>query len=217
MLSFEFPGERAAPRRFLLLGAHCDDIEIGAGGTVLSLVERYPRAHFHWIVFSSNATRGMEAEASAQSFLQNAEHRHIEVHEFRESFFPYIGNDIKEQFEKLKQQIAPDVIFTHFRGDRHQDHRLIADLTWNTYRDHLILEYEIPKYDGDLGQPNFFSALKRRHVDRKVELLLAHFRSQRERDWFDAETFRAILRIRGMECNAPERHAEAFFCRKAMI
>ncbi len=217
MWRLEFQEEGAAPLRFLLLGAHCDDIEIGAGGTVLALTERYPQAHFHWVVFSSNARRAREAEASAHAFLRNAENRHVEINEFRESFFPYIGKEIKERFEQMKDEVDPHVIFTHFRDDRHQDHRLISDLTWNTYRDHLILEYEIPKYDGDLGSPNFFTPLERRQVDRKIELLLTHFRSQRDQQWFEADTFRAILRIRGVECNAPEGHAEAFFCRKIRI
>lgn len=217
MLTLEFQKKDDSALRFLFLGAHCDDIEIGVGGTVLGLAERYPGAHFHWVVFASNPLRAKEAEASAQAFLRDVPNQHIDINNFRESFFPYIGVDIKEYFEKVKQQVNPDVIFTHYRDDRHQDHRVISDLTWNTYRDHFILEYEIPKYDGDLGKPNFFSPLAKRHVDKKIELLLEHFESQSGRSWFDAETFSAILRIRGVECNAPERHAEAFFCRKGLI
>ena len=204
---------------FLLLGAHCDYIEIGAGGTVLALVERFPEAHFDWVVFSSNPVRAEEAEASAREFLRDVkkENLSIEINLFRESFFPYLGSQIKEHFEAIKQRIDPDVIFTHYREDRHQDHRLISDLTWNTFRDHFILEYEIPKYDGDLGRPNLFSPLSKHLVDRKIELLLEHFQSQAGRTWFDADTFKSISRIRGVECNAPEHHAEAFFCRKGVI
>jgi LmbE family N-acetylglucosaminyl deacetylase len=217
MLTLGFQKKDDSALRFLFLGAHCDDIEIGAGGTVLGLAERHPEAHFHWVVFASNPGRAKEAEASAEAFLGDVANRHIEINSFRESFFPYIGADIKAHFENIKQRVNPDVIFTHYRDDRHQDHRVISDLTWNTYRDHFILEYEIPKYDGDLGRPNVFSALATRHLEKKIELLLTHFESQADRSWFDAETFRAILRIRGVECNAPERHAEAFFCRKGMI
>lgn len=217
MLTLGFQKKDDSALHFLFLGAHCDDIEIGVGGTVLELAGRYPRAHFHWVVFASNPLRAQEAEASAQAFLRDVPNRHIQINGFKESFFPYIGAEIKEHFESIKQQVNPDVVFTHYRDDRHQDHRVISDLTWNTYRDHFILEYEIPKYDGDLGRPNFFSPLSGRTVEKKVELLLEHFESQRGRSWFDAETFRAILRLRGVECNAPERHAEAFFCRKALI
>jgi LmbE family N-acetylglucosaminyl deacetylase len=217
MLTLDFKKEEQSELSFLFLGAHCDDIEIGAGGTVIKLAEQFPKAHFHWVVFSSSPERAKEAEASAQSFLQDIPKKCVEIKNYRDGFFPYVGIAIKEYFEKLKQQVNPDVVFTHYRDDRHQDHRVISDLTWNTYRNHLILEYEISKYDGDLGNPNFFSSLPVQHVDKKIELLLTNFQSQLDRSWFDADTFKSILRIRGVECNAPERFAEAFYCRKAVF
>lgn len=217
MLALRLEEKDAGALRFLFLGAHCDDIEIGAGGTVLRLVSRYPEAHFHWVTFASNPLRAQEAEASARAFLGDTKNARIEIRAFKESFFPYIGAEIKAYFEQIKQQGNPDLVFTHFRDDRHQDHRLISDLTWNTFRDHFILEYEIPKYDGDLGTPNFFSPLSEKVAEQKIQLLLESFPSQAQRGWFDAETFKGILRLRGMECNAVERYAEAFYCRKATI
>src|SRR5262249_30878033 len=139
------------------------------------------------------------------------------VNQYRDGFFPLFGAQIKGHFEALKREFDPDLVFTHYRNDRHQDHRMISDLTWNTFRDHLILEYEIPKYDGDLGQPNFFVPLAESICSRKVRLLVESFRSQRQKQWFDEETFSAILRLRGMEANSPTRFAEAFYCRKAVL
>lgn len=217
MLPLRLNKQDGMPLSCLLLGAHCDDIEIGVGGTVLSLVERYPEAHFRWVVFASDARRAIEAESSARAFLGNVPDARIEINAFRESYFPYIGAEIKEYFEKIKKDFAPDIIFTHCRNDRHQDHRIISDLTWNTFRDHFVLEYEIPKYDGDLGQPNFFSPLSTRQLQRKIDLLVTHFSSQSHRPWFDSKTFSSVSRLRGVECNAPEGYAEAFFCRKAIL
>ena len=201
----------------LCLGAHSDDIEIGCGGTVLALLERHQNVAVRWIVFSASRERADEARTSADAFLNGAHRRDVSVRDFRDGFFPFQGGEIKEEFESLKREFSPDLVFTHYRNDRHQDHRLISDLTWNTFRDHLVLEYEIPKYDGDLGQPNFFVPLDESICTRKVQNLLESFRSQRQKHWFDEQTFLAILRLRGMEANAPTRYAEAFYCRKAVL
>jgi len=205
------------PLRVLCLGAHCDDIEIGCGGTVLRLVEAFPSAAVHWVVLSSNGERREEALRSAAGFLDGVRRREIAVEAFRESYFPWIGADIKDYFEGLKGRVGPDLILTHHRDDRHQDHRVVCDLTWNTFRDHLILEYEIPKYDGDLGSPNLYVPLSRATARRKVGLLLEHFPSQRARRWFDEDTFLGLMRLRGMEANAPERFAEGFYGRKVVV
>jgi len=208
------------PLRVLCLGAHCDDIEIGCGGAVLRLVETFPEVACDWIVFSSNSERRQEASRSAAAFLEGIQEsgRTIAVESFRESYFPWVGAEIKDYFqERLAARPCPDLIFTHCRDDRHQDHRTISDLTWNAFRDHMILEYEIPKYDGDLTTPNLYVALGETTVERKVRLLLEHFPSQRSRRWFDADTFKGLMRLRGVESNAPERFAEAFHCRKAVL
>jgi LmbE family N-acetylglucosaminyl deacetylase len=200
--------------------AHCDDIEIGCGGAVLRLVESFPEVACDWIVFSSNSERRQEATRSAAAFLEGVPEsgRTIAVETFRESYFPWVGSEIKDYFqERLATQACPDLIFTHCRDDRHQDHRTVSDLTWNTFRDHMILEYEIPKYDGDLTTPNLYFALGETTVERKVRLLLEHYPSQRSRRWFDADTFKGLMRLRGVESNASERFAEAFHCRKAVL
>lgn len=201
----------------LCLGAHCDDIELGCGGTVLALAESHPDIIIHWVVFASNPVRKQEALASANAFLSNVAHKNIIISEFRESFFPYVGSEIKGNFEKIKTDFSPDLVFTHYRDDRHQDHRVISDLTWNTFRDHLILEYEILKYDGDIGNPNAYISLTRSQCERKLDLINEHFISQREKTWFDREAFMAMLRLRGVECNAQEGLAEAFYSRKFTI
>jgi LmbE family N-acetylglucosaminyl deacetylase len=205
----------AVPLRVLCLGSHSDDIEIGCGGTILSLLEQYPGAAVRWMVFSSDPQRAGEARASAESFLRQAGQRQVVIRDYRDGFFPYVGGDIKNEFEQLKQEFAPDVIFTHYRDDLHQDHRLVCELTWNTFRDHLILEYEIPKYDGDLGSPNFFVPLDETTCQKKIQLLLQHFATQREKHWFGDETFLALMRLRGMEARA--RYAEGFYCRKIVL
>jgi LmbE family N-acetylglucosaminyl deacetylase len=204
----------ATPRRLLFLGAHSDDIEIGCGGTILRLIREYPQLSFTWIVFGASGRRAEEAQASAETFLRSAGEKRIEILGFRDGFFPYIGAEIKDTFERLKRELTPDLIFTHYRHDLHQDHRLLCELTWNTFRDHLILEYEIPKYDGDLGSPNFFIHLSEDDCQRKVDAILKHFRTQENKDWFTEETFYALMRIRGVESKAPEKYAEAFYCRK---
>jgi len=209
--------DRARPRRILALGAHSDDIEIGCGGTILRLVAERGDVEALWVVFCATSERAAEARASADAFLEVVSSAKVVIRDYRDAFLPYSGAAVKEEFESLKREFSPDLVFTHYRDDRHQDHRLISELTWNTWRDHLILEYEVPKYDGDLGAPNFFSALSAADLERKVDLLIRHFPSQTAHQWFSADLFRAVARIRGMECNAAERFAEAFYCRKVRI
>ncbi len=209
-------GGNAAPR-ILALGAHSDDVEIGCGGTILRLVAAFPAIEVLWVVFSGSGDRRLEAETGAAAFLAGAARSEVVVQDFRDGFFPYQGGLIKEHFEQLKCRFEPDLVFTHYRDDRHQDHRLISELAWNTYRQATILEYEVPKYDGDLGNPNFYVTLDRSIVDAKVEHLLESFPSQRHRDWFDSEMFRAMLRLRGMEARSPSGYAEAFYSRKTVV
>jgi LmbE family N-acetylglucosaminyl deacetylase len=208
------PGETLS---VLCLGAHADDIEIGAGGTILQWIGSGVRLEVRWCVLSASGPRAEEARASADAFLAGAVSSRLELGEFKDGFFPYQGAHIKAWLEILKADSDPDVILTHRRGDAHQDHREVCQLTWNLFRDHLILEYEIPKWDGDLDQPNVYMPLSSAALERKIELLLAHFGTQRSKDWFDAETFTGLARLRGMECRAPERYAEAFVLRKAML
>jgi LmbE family N-acetylglucosaminyl deacetylase len=201
----------------LCLGAHCDDIEIGCGGTLIALRERHPGLKFVWVVFSGDSVREPETRAAARALLGTSTNLTIEVHHFRGSFFPYCGAELKDAFEALRSRFEPDLLFTHYLADRHQDHRIISELTWNTFRSHTILEYEIPKYEGDLAQPGVYCALSPGAVDLKIETLLQCFPSQRGRQWFDAELFRGHLRLRGVECNSPTRHAEAFHARKIVL
>ncbi len=207
-------GERLS---VLCLGAHSDDIEIGAGATLLSLMARGVRLDVLWCVLSGEGKREREARSSAADFLSEAENAKVEVMPFRDGFFPEQGESIKSWFEMLKTRVAPDLILTHRRDDAHQDHRAVCRLTWNTFRDHSILEYEIPKWDGDLGQPNVYLPISASVLQRKIDLLDTHFGSQRSKQWFDAETFRGLARLRGMECHAPERYAEAFVARKLSL
>jgi len=204
-------------RKVLCLGAHCDDIEIGCGGTILKLIERQPRLEFLWVVFSGTAERAAEAKRAAALFLKGAAKKTIVVKHFRDSFFPYQGGAIKQFFVGLQKQFSPDLIFTHYRDDLHQDHRLICELTWNAFRNHLILEYEIPKFDGDLGAPNCFVELDGAMCRRKIAHLHEAFASQKTKQWFTEETFRALLRLRGIECNSPGKYAEAFYGRKVVL
>ncbi|URD52751.1 PIG-L deacetylase family protein [Chroococcidiopsis sp. CCNUC1] len=217
MLKFNFEEKSDSHYNILCLGAHCDDIEIGCGGTILKLIEKYQNLVFYWVVFSSNSQREKEAYESAKQFLKGTQIKNIAIANFRDGFLPFMAIEVKELFESLKQEFQPDLILTHYRNDLHQDHRLISDLTWNTFRNHLILEYEIPKYDGDLGIPNFFVHLDPIICQHKAHLILSSFQSQIEKQWFTEETFLSILRIRGIESNAPEKYAEAFYCRKIVF
>ncbi len=205
-----------APRVVLFLGAHPDDIEIGCGGTVLRLRAAYPDADLRFVILTSTPEREREARRSAEVFLGESGARRLHIERFRDGFLPYQGGEVKQVFERLKE-LRPDLIFTHQRGDLHQDHRLVSELTWNTWRDHLILEYEIPKYDADLGHPNLFVPLTPELVERKLKLVLESFPSQQRRSWFDADTLRGLLRLRGVESNAPQRFAEAFHARKLTL
>jgi LmbE family N-acetylglucosaminyl deacetylase len=218
MLRLEIPRRPKEPLRILCLGAHSDDIEIGCGGTLLHLLEGRGRAvEIDWVVFSGSPVRAGEARRSARNLAQGARSLRIATKRFRDGFFPSQTARIKEEFERLKGRPSPDVVFSPWRGDAHQDHRLLSELTGNTFRDHLILEYEIPKYDGDLGSPNLFVPLPEKTARRKVEHLMAAFPSQAGNQWFDRETFWSILRLRGIESNSPSRFAEGFYCRKAAI
>jgi len=203
--------------RILCIGAHCDDIEIGCGGTILKLIESHNNIVFYWVVFSATQQRAREAFESANSFLRHVKDKNIVIKNFKDSFFPYIGIEIKEYFEELKQEFSPDLVFTHYRNDLHQDHRLISELTWNTFRNHMILEYEIPKYDGDLGSPNFFVHLNESVCHRKIQHILNNFKTQEKNQWFSEEIFLSILSLRGIESNAPSNYAEAFYCRKMVF
>jgi LmbE family N-acetylglucosaminyl deacetylase len=210
------PGD-AGPRKVLCLGAHCDDIEIGCGGTLLQLRGQRPDLDIRWVMFSGSGERRAEARASAEVFLGSGGGARVDVHDFRDGFLPYQAAEVKDTFESIKREFDPDMIFTHTRQDKHQDHRLVGELTWNTFRNHLIFEYEIPKYDGDLGQPSAYVPLRQADVDTKVTAVWDHYPSQRGREWFDADTLRALMRLRGVECNAPDRYAEAFHCPKWVI
>lgn len=209
------PDKRGA-LNLLCLGAHSDDLEIGCGGTVLELLGQRP-VNVTWVVLSGVGPREKEARASARRFLKDARRADIRVAQFRDGFFPSQHREIKEYFEQLKQIEVPDVILTHQGNDLHQDHRLVAELTWNTFRNHLILEYEIPKYDGGLGSPNVFVPVSERNCRRKVDLLMRGFATQRSKRWFTEDTFMAMLRIRGIECNAASGHAEGFYARKIVL
>ena len=217
MRGLSFVHKKGEPLKALFLGAHSDDIELGCGGTILSLLEQGQELEVWWVVFAASPARRLEAERSAEMFLRGTIKKEIVVKDFKESFFPYIGSEIKACFEELKRTISPDIVFTHFRDDLHQDHRLISELTWNTFRDHLILEYEIIKYDGGLGSPNLFVHLSEEVCAKKMKYLLENFQSQRSHQWFTEETFRAILRLRGVESNAPSKFAEAFYARKLVL
>ena len=204
------------PRTILLLGAHCDDIEIGCGATLSQFVAADASVRIIWVTFSSNEERLLETRKAAGRILRGARDVRIEVMSFEESNFPSHLVKLKNYFEELKES-RPDIIFTHCRSDLHQDHRAVSDLTWNTFRNHLILEYEIPKYDGDLGAPNVFVPITRAALAEKCDTLMNCFTSQRSRTWFTSETFEAVARLRGIECNAPEGYAEAFYCRKLSL
>jgi len=214
MLNMVFDIKKEHKLSVLCLGAHCDDIEIGAGGIIIKLIENFPNINFSWIVFSSDTTRADEAHKSANALLRQVKEKQIIIQGFKESYLPYWGAEIKENFEQIKKEVFPDLILTHYRNDLHQDHRLISGLTWNTFRNHLILEYEIPKYDGDFGSPNFFVNLDEATCQKKIRHILAHFLSQNTRQWFDKETFKSVLKLRGVESNSPGKYAEAFYCRK---
>ena len=209
-------GKSGQTLKVLCLGAHSDDIEIGCGGTLLALTRARPEVEVTWVVLGAEGQRGREARASAQAFMAGTRSELI-VHGFRDGFFPYTGAEVKDVFEELKRRLDPDVIFTHTRHDLHQDHRLVCELTWNTWRNHLILEYEIPKYDGDLGTPNVFVPVSEDIAREKVRLVVEAFESQTSKHWFDEQLFLGLMRMRGMEGRSPSGYAEAFTCRKLSL
>lgn len=204
-------------RKILCLGAHSDDIEIGCGGTILRWLEENPGLEVCWVVLSSGRDRKKEAFKSANLFLKGAGKSKVLVEDFRDGFFPYNGTAIKEYVEGLKKQFSPDIVLTHYRDDRHQDHRVVSDLSWNSFRRELILEYEIPKYDGDFGQPNLFVPLNQSICQKKIKYILDVFKTQRVKDWLTEDTLQAVLRLRGVECHSPHKWAEAFYCRKMIL
>lgn len=217
MIGLKLPEGVAGGLQVLCLGCHSDDIEIGCGGAILRLAAERPDCVFHWVVFSAVGARAAEAQRSAAQFVEASRLKGPMLKTFRDGFMPFEGADIKAVFEELKGSISPHLVFTHNRKDAHQDHRLIAELTWNTFRDHLILEYEVPKYDGDMGQPGVFVPLSSEICEKKIHLIMDSFRSQHGKRWFQRETFLSLMRLRGMECNAPSGYAEAFYGRKLVL
>jgi len=217
MHGISFNSSEQKLRSALFLGAHCDDIEIGCGSTLLRLAETCPELEITWVVFSSDSVRAKEAASSFEMFLGPIRKKRLETKEFRNGYFPFIGGEIKDYFEELKSRVQPDVIFSHYKDDLHQDHRVVAELTWNTFRDHWILEYEIPKYDGGLDSPNFFVPSTIDHAKQKSEFLLTCYNTQKKRPWFSKSTFDGLLRLRGIECNCPSGYAEAFYSRKIVL
>ena len=212
-------GDATGPLHLLCIGAHADDLEIGAGGTVLTLLERHPGSRVTWAVFAGSGNRVSEAKASAEELLTTAGSFDVHTLGLRDGFLPYQGAAAKEAIERLREGLPnePDVILTHALHDRHQDHRTLAELTWNTWRDHLVLAYEVPKYEGDLVPPNAYVPLEAGNVERKLDHLRRHFASQWGRDWYDEDTFRGLMRVRGLECRSPSRFAEAFHARKLVL
>jgi LmbE family N-acetylglucosaminyl deacetylase len=215
MFELLFKRDVGTEPKLLFLGAHSDDIEIGSGGTVLKLLQRFPKASVFWVVFGADGERAREAVSSADRFLKDAGEKRVIVKDFRESYFPYVGAEIKEFFEDLKQAFDPDLVVTHYREDLHQDHQAICNLTWNTFRNHTILEYEIPKWDGDLGRPNTYVPLSPEICRKKVHYILESFPSQTKKQWFTEDTFLSLMRLRGVESH--EYYAEAFYSRKLVI
>jgi len=217
MIALKLDGGTNNALQILALGCHSDDIEIGCGGAILRLGVEHPDCVFHWVVFSAIGARAAEARHAAAQFVDPLRLKGPVLKTFPDGFMPFVGADIKPVFEELKRAVSPDLIFTHNRRDAHQDHRLISELTWNTFRNHLILEYEIPKYDGDMGQPSVFLPISLEMCEKKVRLIMDTFRSQCDKHWFQRETFLSLMRLRGMECNSPSGYAEAFYGRKLVL
>jgi LmbE family N-acetylglucosaminyl deacetylase len=217
MIALKLDGGTNNALQILALGCHSDDIEIGCGGAILRLGVEHPDCVFHWVVFSAIGVRAAEARHAAAQFVDPLRMKGPVLKTFPDGFMPFVGADIKPVFEELKRAVSPDLIFTHNRRDAHQDHRLISELTWNTFRNHLILEYEIPKYDGDMGQPSVFLPISLEMCEKKVRLIMDTFQSQCDKRWFQRETFLSLMRLRGMECNSPSGYAEAFYGRKLVL
>jgi LmbE family N-acetylglucosaminyl deacetylase len=216
MLALSPLGGESPLRRVLAIGCHADDIEIGCGGTLLAMTRGRPDVEVTWVVLGAEGERAAEARTSAEKFLARTSHAEIVVYGFKDAYMPFYGESVKEAFEELKR-VQPDLVLTHTRDDLHQDHRLACELTWNTFRDHLILEYEVPKWDGDLGRPNLYIPLTDDVVAEKLELVMRHFPTQAGKHWYDDETFRGLMRLRGLECAADSRYAEAFYAPKVTL
>ena len=217
MLELHFGAARSGAYRVLCLGAHGDDLEIGCSGTLMKLCASGMPLSVTWVVFSADDEREREARHSAEVILGKVGHTDVTIQRFPEGVFPSVRAEIKQYFETLKQLVSPDIVFTHYTQDLHQDHRVIGELTWNTFRDHLILEYEIPKYDGDLGSPNVFVRLDEAVCRAKVDNILASFRSQESKHWFTRDLFLSLMRLRGMQARSPSRFAEGFYSRKLVV
>ena len=217
MLSLLPRGDPSRPLKLLCLGAHSDDLEIGCGGTVLSWLESSRPIDVTWVVLTAQGERTRETRHSAAALLRRAASVDVVLGEFRDGFLPSQYEQVKAFMESVKLRCVPDIVLTHRLEDRHQDHRLISELTWNTWRNQFVLEYEILKYEGDLGQPNVFVPLRAAIARRKAEHLMRHFGTQRSKAWFNPENFLALARIRGLECRAPEGFAEAFHARKMAL
>jgi LmbE family N-acetylglucosaminyl deacetylase len=217
MLKITLEKKKTLNPKVLCLGAHCDDIEIGCGGTIMNLIDGYQNIEFYLVVFCSTQEREEESYKSFEIFLKKVRKKSINIFNFKDGFLPYQTDKVKDVFEKMKKTFVPDLVLTHYRDDRHQDHRTVSDLTWNTYRDHLILEYEIPKYDGDFGTPNFFVELSEATCRQKIDNILHAYTSQQDKHWFTEDIFLATARLRGMEACAKSKYAEAFYCRKIVL
>lgn len=215
MLPFVLP-ERPGGLKLLALGAHCDDIEIGCGGTIMRLTEEHKIKAVKWVVFTSNPLRAEEAKSCADIFLKGVTSKEVDVHDLQDGHLPFAGQQVKKHFEQMKS-FAPDIIFTHARHDRHQDHKLLAEMTWNTFRDHTILEYEIPKYEGDLGHPNLYVVIPAAAAEAKADAIVNGYPSQASKQWFDRDTFLSLMRIRGLESASATRYAEGFYVSKAVM
>jgi len=217
MLQFPLSSGEQPVRRVLALGAHADDIEIGCGAALLALSRANPGVEVTWVVFAASGERADEARRSAETFLASAGNADVVVHGFRDGYLPHVGAELKDVFEELKTRVEPDLVFTHTRHDLHQDHRAVCELTWNTWRRHLVLEYEIPKYDGDFGAPNVFVPVSRELAVEKARTVVEAFPSQQVKHWFDEELLLGVMRLRGMEAASESGYAEAFTCRKLSL
>jgi LmbE family N-acetylglucosaminyl deacetylase len=217
MHSLNLSTDRSAPLQILCIGAHSDDVEIGCGGTLLRLTQEYPNAVLHWVVFSAIGVRAEEAKHATKLFAGKTKIQGPVLKTFKDGFMPFAGAEIKADFEEIKKTVDPDLVFTHNRKDAHQDHRVLAEMTWSTFRNHFILEYEIPKYDGDLGQPSVFVPLSAEVAEKKTSYIMDAFKSQHPKHWFQPNTFLSLMRLRGMECASESGYAEAFYCRKLVL
>jgi LmbE family N-acetylglucosaminyl deacetylase len=217
MLQFPLSSGDQPVRRVLALGAHADDIEIGCGAALLALSRANSGVEVTWVVFAASGERADEARRSAETFLASAGNANVVVHGFRDGYLPHVGAELKDVFEELKSRVEPDLVFTHTRHDLHQDHRAVCELTWNTWRRHLVLEYEIPKYDGDFGAPNVFVPVSRELAVEKARTVVEAFPTQQVKHWFDEELLLGVMRLRGMEAASESGYAEAFTCRKLSL